>query len=220
MGHMMDPTTYRPPTLGPVAPALAPQQSPAPSTTPAATAAPAATPARRRGRLEAWAVPGNRDGAVKRKMQIIRDEVVKPATTGAGLITTRQILAEILQGKPANVNGHSRGTLGLVVSVFYWFRSRVRYVKDPDKRELFQTLGVTLREGLGDCDDMTSGLASLLKAAGVPVKARCITLRPNGPWAHIYLMAKVGNRWMALDATENFPPGWEARHAREMDLEL
>ena len=153
-------------------------------------------------------------------MALIRDQVVKPGTTGAGLSYTRSVLAEILKGAPATVNGHNAGRWNLVQRIFYWIRGRVRYVLDPSRRELFQQLPVTLKQGLGDCDDFTGALAVLLKAAGFRVKARCIAIRRGGPWVHIYPLVEVGGRWLALDATTNHPPGWEAAHTRTSDLEL
>lgn len=192
--------------LGPKPPAPRPNATPAPVPPPKPT-------------LQGFQIPQNRDGAAAAKMALLRDQVVTPALTET-LPHTRAILAEILRGAPANLNGHAAGRWNMVQRVFYWVRSRVRYVRDPhNNKELFQALGVTLKNGLGDCDDFTGALAALLKACGFRVKARVIAERP-GPFVHIYPLVEIGGKWIALDATTNNPPGWAPRHSRALEMEL
>lgn len=221
MADSLDPLAFIPPPLLELGKPSAPPPSLRP--TPLSARAAPSPPPRRPiafGTLKGFDVPDNMTGAALQKMRIIRDEVVKPGTTGPGLAYTRAVLGEILKGAPASVNGHNAGKWNLVQRIFYWIRGRVRYVLDPSRRELFQQLPVTLKGGIGDCDDFTGALAVLLKAAGFRVKARCIEVRRGRGWAHIYPLVEIGGRWLALDATTNNPPGWEPAHTRVSDLEL
>lgn len=170
--------------------------------------------------MRVFHTPITRESSAREKMRIIRDQVVKPATTGPGLAQTRAILAEILAGAPKNVNGHTAGRWAMIQRIFHWVRGRVRYVLDPNKKELFQEIQVTLKEGIGDCDDFTGVLGALLKAAGFAVKARCIALKQDGPYVHIFPVVNLNGRWIALDATTPNPPGWSAKFTRHLDLEL
>lgn len=178
----------------------------------------------RRDRMEAFDGSGSRDAAAMRKMALIRDRVVTPALTGAELAKTRAILAEILRGAPASANGHRAGRWLILQRIFWWVRSRIRYVLDPSRRELFQAVGVTLANGIGDCDDQTALVATLAKAAGFRVAARVIRLTRDGGYRHIYPVALLegprGAQWVALDTTAPHPPGWEPRHAKKLELEL
>lgn len=183
-------------------------------------AAPVSAAPKQPEEIRRYQVPLSQDAAALAKMAVIRDKVVSPALTGAGLIYTRSLLAEILQGSPASANGHKNGRWALACRIFFWLRFKVRYVLDPAKKELFQQLPVTVRLGMGDCDDMTGALAALLKASGLRVKARCVKLKPGGPYAHIYPLVAIGPAWIALDATTPNPPGWECRNVGFLDLEL
>ena len=224
MADFLDPLAFiPPPLLEPRKTTASPPALPAPLRPGPLPARPSIHSPRRPvafGTLRGFDVPGNLSGSALQKMRIIRDEVVRPGTIGPGLPYTRAVLAEILKGAPGTVNGHNAGKWNLVQRVFYWIRGRVRYVLDPSRRELFQQLPVTLKEGMGDCDDFTGALAVLLKAAGFRVKARCIEVIRGRGWAHIYPMVEIGGRWLALDATTNNPPGWEPAHTRVSDLEL
>lgn len=218
------PAPPSPQAQGAVAPAR-PNAPPAPAKAPLYTAwsrlgpgLPAAKPAPK-ATLQGFQVPQNQDGAAMAKMALIRDYVVTPALSDT-LPHTRAVLAEILRGAPANITGHPAGLWNMVQRIFYWVRSRVRYVRDPRQKELFQALGVTLQNGFGDCDDFTGALAALLKGAGFRVKARVIATRPGGPYVHIYPLVEVAGKWKALDATVNFPPGWESPHTRALELEV
>jgi transglutaminase-like putative cysteine protease len=126
--------------------------------------------------------------------------VVKPALGDGphGLAYTRKLLAEILGGAPKKlVNGYAQSAMA--VRIFEWVKGRIRYVKDPVGKELFQQLPALIEGGVGDCDDFTAILAILFTAAGIKVRARLIKTRRGGPWAHIYPVAWLEGKWRAFD---------------------
>lgn len=107
---------------------------------------------------------------------------------------------------------------GEVTALFNEVRKRVRYTWDPTDYDAFQTAVRTLELHAGDCDDMTSLLGALCRAAGHQVRSRIVQTKGAETWNHIYLVAKVGNQWMPLDASVDKPAGWEV--PREMVLKM
>jgi transglutaminase-like putative cysteine protease len=145
-------------------------------------------------------VVGDGDEQARKKVETIRRMVVQPALGPGphGLANTRKILAEILGGTPKKaVNGYEQSRTA--VRIFEWVKSRIRYVKDPTGRELFQQIPALLQAGIGDCDDFTAIIAALFAAAGIKVRARIIKVKRGGPWAHIYPVAELDGKWRAFD---------------------
>lgn len=220
--HRFDPLTYRPPDLqrGPEAGGAERRQPLNPATSKAIT------------------VKGDRDSQARLKVELIRSKVIAPAlgTGPRGLAFTRGLLAQALNRAPREVNGHAKAKEALWI--FEWVRNRLRYVNDPGRAELFQQLPELFQTGIGDCDDFTAAIGAMLMAAGFKVQARLIELKPGKGWAHIYprvwipqhfrkppqgstaAPVRIAAQWVALDATENKPAGWEAKHSRHMDLEF
>jgi transglutaminase-like putative cysteine protease len=88
-----------------------------------------------------------------------------------------------------------------------WVRDQIRYVADIHGVETVQTPLATLDIGQGDCDDMSSLLASLLEAIGHPSRFFAIGDAP-GTFKHVLVQTPVGGRWIGLDPTQNVPAGW------------
>ena len=59
---------------------------------------------------------------------------------------------------------------GLCDAVYAWVRGRVKYWKDTAGVETIQAPHVKLALGIGDCDDLSVLVATLLQAAGVETK--------------------------------------------------
>lgn len=106
-----------------------------------------------------------------------------------------------------------------ILALFKWCRSQMRYLADPrgvdtyraPERSLFEFHG-------GDCDDMSSAIATLLaialETAGYEVRFRVVAIKPNPPTAYSHILVLVGlpqrkpEKWMALDASVDKPAGW------------
>lgn len=101
-------------------------------------------------------------------------------------------------------------------AIFEYVKGNVRYRLDPLALEWIQTPLYTLQTHQGDCDDMSSLIASLALAAGH--RAAFVTVagdpqRPNS-YSHVYAMIGVSRKgkteWLAADATINDSTiGWE-----------
>lgn len=86
-------------------------------------------------------------------------------------------------------------------------RDRIRYVRDPEGRELVQTPQATLGIGQGDCDDKATLLASLLMATGHPVRFVAVAVGPNPNLSHVYVETRIGTSWVPAETTEPWPFG-------------
>jgi len=96
-----------------------------------------------------------------------------------------------------------------ITALFDEVRKRVRYTWDPTDYDAFQTPSKTLALKAGDCDDYVSLLGALCRTIGHQVRSRIVQTKGESTWNHIYLMAKVGDGWMPLDASMKQPAGWE-----------
>jgi len=127
----------------------------------------------------------------------------------------RKLAGEILSRK--NPDGSwvvpERDWKAEVIAIFNYTRSNVRYTRDIEQVELYQRPARSLEIGIGDCDDLTILLASLLQAVGYPVKLRVIGMKGQRMYSHIYLLVGLPPHapahWMALDPSRPEPPGWE-----------
>ena len=203
------PLTYRPPILtggrarGPGLGSTAPAAPPAKPPTPEQTVKPLKLT------TTAVRISGDSDALVRKKVQLLRDFVVAPALAPGplGMAFTRGLLTEALGRAPKTVTSHAKSALA--VRLFEFVRSRIRYVNAPLGQEYFQTGPGIWKAQMGDCEDFTALLAALFVAAGIAVKARIIKVPGQEGWAHIYLLAYLGNAWRAFDATEKYPAGWQ-----------
>lgn len=91
--------------------------------------------------------------------------------------------------------------------VFFWIKRRMRYQGDPLDIEQIKTADRMVREidtrgnSMGDCDDYTVLFGSLLEA--LQIKTRILVLQTMGHsfFNHVIPEARVGGKWIPLDAT-------------------
>jgi transglutaminase-like putative cysteine protease len=110
------------------------------------------------------------------------------------------------------------------VRAIYWYVKRhltfcsdesllaAQFGLGPDKELLISPLVLLqMPTPMGDCDDYSLLLASLLKALLVPVKFVSVAVDEAEPWrfSHVYVKAMVDGGWLALDASHGSYPGWE-----------
>lgn len=95
-----------------------------------------------------------------------------------------------------------------------YVRNNVRYTRDTYGIETLQRAVRTLQLQMGDCDDQTILLGSMLQAAGYPVALKVVDTTGAG-WSHIYPLVGIPpnqpTRWIAADTTVDHPIGWEPR---------
>lgn len=94
-----------------------------------------------------------------------------------------------------------------VQALFNFVRDNVRYTRDVNGIETLATPDKTLAMRVGDCDDQSVLLATLLESVGYPTKF-VIEAYDDAGWAHVYLMTYCDDQWIALDPTEQVAAGW------------
>jgi len=106
-----------------------------------------------------------------------------------------------------NVAGHNFA--GEIRQCFYYVRDGITYRRDPKGVELVKHPKHTIRQGVGDCDDKSILLATLLTILGREV-AFVVSSKDGRNWDHVYVAVKHEGRWVALDPTnERAEPGWQ-----------
>jgi transglutaminase-like putative cysteine protease len=91
-------------------------------------------------------------------------------------------------------------------AVFNEVRDGIRYMRDVAGVETLQEPHITLASKLGDCDDKTCLLASMLESIGIPT--RFVVAGYSGEnFEHVYLQAWLGE-WVNMDPTEPHPMGF------------
>lgn len=111
---------------------------------------------------------------------------------------------------------------GEIKTLFEWVRRHVRYTRDPFRVEVLHSARRMLELRAGDCDDMTILLSAMLEAIGHPVRLVIVGPDQGRPhfFSHIYLEVFCRGRWIALDPTMPYPPGWAPRTPVKQVIEL
>ena len=119
----------------------------------------------------------------------------------------RRIAAQVVKSVPPRQWDKS------AVALFEWTRKNIRYTLDPLGVELFQKASRSLDIGIGDCDDQTIVLGSLLGCVGIPVRLRVIGLKGSDKFQHIYILVGLPpnqpTAWTPLDPSRPEKAGWE-----------
>lgn len=88
-----------------------------------------------------------------------------------------------------------------------YVRDKIRYQLDISGVETIRTPELTMRERVGDCDDKSVLLASLLQAIGHPARFVVFSFSPGAPFSHVYVETLIGDRWIGAETTEPWPLG-------------
>lgn len=99
------------------------------------------------------------------------------AHQGATDPALRAAAADIVRAR--GVSGHDRA--GQIAALHEWVRDHITFVGDVAGTETVQAPRVTLRLGIGDCDDLSTLLAALLLSIGIPADFRVIAANPARP---------------------------------------
>lgn len=122
---------------------------------------------------------------------------------------TQDIITAILHadGKPEHAGDtavFARDFIGAnpvqtLYNVWAFTRQKVKYVLDPPGEQIIKSPSVTWSTGFADCKGRTLFMSSIIKNLGIPYTYRFASYVPNKMLGHIYLLAKAGNDWYALD---------------------
>lgn len=91
--------------------------------------------------------------------------------------------------------------MGEVRAVYDWVLRNIRFTRDVYGKETLHSAAEILRLGIGDCDDFTILLCSLLGTIGH--KCRILTIakpEDEGNFSHVFPQVFVGGRWLTIDA--------------------
>lgn len=97
-----------------------------------------------------------------------------------------------------------------VKAVYQWLRDHVvfkrdaialEHVRHPDQLALEAEADGTTA---GDCDDIATLGAALIRALGIRPALVLASVRPSGAFHHVLFAAELGGRWVYLDPQEGF----------------
>lgn len=101
-----------------------------------------------------------------------------------------------------------RDELGEVTCIFDFVRDHIRYVRDINDVETLSTPDKTAAARIGDCDDKTVLLATLLESVGYPTRFVVAGYSNPGDVEHVYLQVFAVGEWIDADTTETQPLGY------------
>jgi transglutaminase-like putative cysteine protease len=96
-----------------------------------------------------------------------------------------------------------------IESIFNFVRDHIRYVKDVYGVETLALPTITLATRMGDCDDQSVLLASLLESIGYPTQFVIAGYNAPGVYEHVYVRVLCNRATIGMDATEQQYLGWE-----------
>lgn len=108
-------------------------------------------------------------------------------------IRLRELAGDIVRPYRKNVDK--------IEAVFDWIKANVKYVRDIEGIETIHTPYKILRQGYGDCDDLATISATLLKAVGYKVFYVVTSNRPDKKFNHIFLIVTDGRQKYIFDPT-------------------
>lgn len=145
-------------------------------------------------------------GAVRETLKIMRQLVRMNKRDPA----VRHMAATIISGLP------SKAWRSEIDTVFYWVQHNIHFIFDTTDMEVLQTPQETLRTMIGDCDDISLLLATLLESIGHPTGFVALGKTANS-LEHVITITMDGARWLPLDASvSDMPSGWFPPDARRL----
>ncbi|RUM32966.1 MAG: hypothetical protein DSY42_00145 [Aquifex sp.] len=127
-------------------------------------------------------------------------------------VKLRELVAKIIKPCP------SKAFECYIRRIVDYVRRNVKYVYDPPRLETIQSPKRTLILGMGDCDDHTVLVGTLLRIAGFPIKIVLGDINHDGKFEHVFIKAKVKDRWITVDTTAKEPFKEKPYPIEEIDL--
>jgi predicted transglutaminase-like cysteine proteinase len=97
--------------------------------------------------------------------------------------------------------------MGEARAVYEWVRRNVRFTRDVYGKETLHAAPDVVRLGIGDCDDFTILMCSLLGTIGH--QTRIVTIAGHaedpGQFSHVYPEVCISGRWVPMDAARRAP---------------
>jgi len=123
----------------------------------------------------------------------------------------RELAAKILRSRGVsafNWDGEAR-------AIYEWVRKNIRFTRDVYSHETLTAPADTVRLGIGDCDDFTVLICSLMGTIGAD--CRIVTIgtdsrnyaaargAANPEFCHVYPEVLISGRWIPMDAARRNP---------------
>lgn len=94
--------------------------------------------------------------------------------------------------------------VGELRAIYEWVQGRIRYIRDPYGRDIYQSASQTLEVKTADCEDFSILISSMVHTIGYPVALKLASISGD-IWDHIYplvgLPPEAPTKWVAMDAT-------------------
>lgn len=150
---------------------------------------------------------------------VLSGQIVHLANGVAGVQQTLRVMRQLVNRCKTNVKIRQAATNTIFLTpekdeyseaeaIFNFVRDRIRYVKDVNDIETLSTPMMTLEGRLGDCDDQTVLLASMLESVGYPTRFIVEGYTTPGEYEHVYMQALVFGQFISMDPTEQKYMGW------------
>lgn len=135
-------------------------------------------------------------GTLRRMVRLTREGKKDPGV--------RQVAAQLVRDLP------QYDTLGEIRALHAFVRDSIRYTNDIRGVELLQTPRATLEMGVGDCDDKSVLLASLLESIGRPTRFVAVAFPPGNAFSHVLVETRFGSsgKWLPLETIKPVEVGW------------
>jgi transglutaminase-like putative cysteine protease len=100
-----------------------------------------------------------------------------------------------------NIPARDEESLARYIQLFV--KKDIKFFREYPER--WQSPLQTLALGLGDCDDKTILVASILRSFRIPVKLVFLRFesKDGKRYSHVYPKAKINNRWFALETVQD-----------------
>lgn len=103
----------------------------------------------------------------------------------------------------------SKDFKGEAVAVYDWVKSNIKYRSDVGGLDTFISPEVLAEIKQGDCDDHAIMNATLLRALDHPARFKAVKIKGDKFFSHVYTETLIGQKWVPMDTTVDFPMGWE-----------
>jgi transglutaminase-like putative cysteine protease len=119
----------------------------------------------------------------------------------------RELAAQLVRTLPQG------DTTASVKALHAFVRDCIRYTADIDMVETLQTPRATLELGIGDCDDKSLLLASMLGAIGIRSRFIAVGFGAVERYTHVLVQVRLGSegKWYYLETIKNVPAGWRPK---------
>jgi hypothetical protein len=96
---------------------------------------------------------------------------------------------------------------GEATAIFAWVRGNIRFTRDVYGDEALHTAPEIVRLGIGDCDDFTVLICSLLETCGHHTRIVTISSNPSDPeaFSHVFPEVELEGRWIPVDVGRKSP---------------